>query len=115
MVNVYNICMSNKTNEKAGKNGLLKKAEAVRDNPKRERRHPILTRVILRIVTILLVFILGCGTFWYATRHFSDFFEVKTESKTALIDRQLSFCQELVTSKYRYSDVIALKKASGFF
>lgn len=106
--------MKDKTTEKAGNKGLLKKAEAVRNRSERTKKHPILTRVVLRIVTIILVFILGCGTFWYATKHFSDFFEVKSESKTALIDRQLSFCQELVTSKYRYSDIISLKKSSGF-
>ena len=38
--------------------------------------------------------------------------ETKSESKAALIDRQLSFCQELVTSKYRYSDIISLKNIS---
>lgn len=106
--------MKDKTTEKAGNKGLLKKAEAVRNRSERTKKHPILTRVVLRIVTIILVFILGCGTFWYTTKHFSDFFEVKSESKTALIDRQLSFCQELVTSKYRYSDIISLKKSSGF-
>ncbi len=114
MVNVYNICMKDKLTEKAGNNGLLKKAESVRNRSERTKKHPIFTRVVLRIVTIIVIFILGCGTFWFASRHFSDFFETKSESKAALIDRQLSFCQELVTSKYRYSDIISLKKTSGF-
>ena len=42
------------------------------------------------------------------------FTTVKTENKLALVDRQLSYCQELVTAKYRYSDIITMKKTSGF-
>lgn len=68
-------------------------------------------KVVLRIVTILViaVILLAVGYFGYKKLTF-----VKSENKTALVDRQLSFCQELVTEKYRYSDIITLKKASGF-
>ena len=68
-------------------------------------------KVVLRIVTILViaVILLAGGYFGYKKLTF-----VKSENKTALVDRQLSFCQELVTEKYRYSDIITLKKASGF-
>lgn len=68
-------------------------------------------KVVLRIVTILViaVILLAVGYFGYKKLTF-----VKSENKTAIVDRQLSFCQELVTEKYRYSDIITLKKASGF-
>ena len=62
------------------------------------------------IVTVVIVLLLLCGGYFGLKR----FGIVKTESKLALVDRQLSFCQELVTAKYRYSDIITLKKTSGF-
>ena len=69
------------------------------------------SRLVFRIVTIiLLALLLLCGAYF----GFKRFSLVKTESKLALVDRQLSFCQELVTAKYRYSDIITLKKSSGF-
>ncbi len=69
------------------------------------------TRLLLRIVTIILIaLIVLCGGYFGLKR----FTTVKTESKLALVDRQLSYCQELVTAKYRYSDIITLKKSAGF-
>lgn len=69
------------------------------------------TRILLRIVTIIVIaLIVLCGGYI----GFKRFTTVKTESKLALVDRQLSYCQELVTAKYRYSDIITLKKSAGF-
>ncbi len=70
----------------------------------------MIKKIILRIVTIVVIagILLGAGYFV-----FKKFSFVKTESKFAMVDRQLSFCQELVTAKYRYSDIITLKKTSG--
>ena len=71
----------------------------------------MIKKIFFRVILILcLVLVLLCGG-WIAYKRFSV---VKTENKLALVDRQLSFCQELVTAKYRYSDIITLKKASGF-
>ena len=67
----------------------------------------IITRII---VIILLVLLLLCGGYFA----FKRFGVVKTETKLAMVDRQLSYCQELVTAKYRYSDIITLKKAAGW-
>ena len=69
------------------------------------------TRIILRIVTIVLIALIVLGSGYFGFRRFTT---VKTESKLALVDRQLSYCQELVTAKYRYSDIITLKKSAGF-
>ena len=67
----------------------------------------IFVRVIVSIVVVLLLL---CGGYF----GFKRFGIVRTETKLALVDRQLSYCQELVTAKYRYSDIITLKKSSGF-
>ncbi len=69
------------------------------------------TRILLRIITIVLVAAIVLGAGYFAINKFAG---VKTENKLAMVDRQLSYCQELVTAKYRYSDIITLKKASGF-
>ncbi len=66
--------------------------------------------VIKLILVIVLLLAALCGGYI----GFRRFGTVKTESKLALVDKQLSFCQELVTAKYRYSDIITLKKTSGF-
>lgn len=67
----------------------------------------IFVRVIVSVVIVLLLL---CGGYF----GFKRFGIVRTEIKLALVDRQLSYCQELVTAKYRYSDIITLKKSSGF-
>ena len=104
--------------EKKKKEGLLKKAEDVRGTEKAPRKSPrkssLFTRVILRVSSIILIFAFGCGTFWFVSKKFTKFFEVDKETKTALVEQQLSYCQELVTAKYRYSDIITIKKAAGF-
>lgn len=77
----------------------------------KQKKSSVVVKIILRIVTILVIaFLLLVGA-WFGYKRFTV---VKTENKTALVDRQLSFCQELVTAKYRYSDIITLKKTSGF-
>ena len=76
-----------------------------------KKRAGLGTKIILRIVTIIVVAVIVlCGAYF----GFKRFAIVKTESKLALVDRQLSYCQELVTAKYRYSDIITLKKSAGF-
>lgn len=71
----------------------------------------LVTKVILRIVTIVVIAIILAVTAWFGLKKFTT---VKYESKLALVDKQLSYCQELVTAKYRYSDIITLKKAAGW-
>ena len=69
------------------------------------------SRIILRIVTIIVIALIVLGGGYFGLKRFTT---VKTENKLALVDRQLSYCQELVTAKYRYSDIITLKKAAGW-
>ena len=81
------------------------------EDKKTKKRTGLAGKIILRIVTItFIVLLLLCGGF-IAYKRLSV---VKTENKLALVDRQLSYCQELVTAKYRYSDIITLKKSAGF-
>ncbi len=68
-------------------------------------------KIILRIVSIVVIALILLAGGFIAFKRFSV---VKTENKLAMVDRQLSFCQELVTAKYRYSDIITLKKSAGF-
>ncbi len=76
-----------------------------------EKKSGLGTKIVLRLVTIVAIALLVLGALYVGYKRFSV---VKTENKVALVDRQLSFCQELVTAKYRYSDIISLKKSSGF-
>ena len=71
----------------------------------------IIKSIILRIVTIIVIALIVLGGGYFGLKRFTT---VKTENKLALVDRQLSYCQELVTAKYRYSDIITMKKTSGF-
>ena len=81
------------------------------EDKKEKKRAGLGTRILLRIITIVLVAAIVLGAGYFAINKFAG---VKTENKLAMVDRQLSYCQELVTAKYRYSDIITLKKASGF-
>ena len=82
------------------------------EEKKTKRKHSGLgTKIVLRVVTIVLIAVLVLGALYFGYNRFTV---VKAENKTALVDRQLSYCQELVTAKYRYSDIISLKKSSGF-
>ena len=76
-----------------------------------KKRSSLAVKIILRIVAIVVVACLAFAGGWFGLKNFT---EVKSENKLALIDKQLSFCQELVTAKYRYSDIITMKKTSGF-
>ena len=89
-----------------------KKEKSTKTEKKQSSRKAGLgTRILLRIVTIVLIALIVLGGGYFGFRRFTT---VKSESKLALVDRQLSYCQELVTAKYRYSDIITLKKSAGF-
>lgn len=82
-----------------------------RSKPSKEKKHSFLLKIILRIVTILVVsFVLVLSAYFLWTK----ISEVKVMKNRAMVDRQLSLCQELVVEKYRYSDIVTIKKAAGF-
>lgn len=92
-----------------------------KDKPKRfknsqskspERKHiSLFGRILLRIVTILTIVICLVVVFHSMKQKYQN---PTYETKYALVEKQLSYCQELVTLKYRYSDIATIKKSAGF-
>lgn len=72
---------------------------------------PFFNKIIVRLVWIIILLVIFAGASYFAITKLT---KVEKESKFAMIDKQLSFCQELVTAKYRYSDIVTIKKTSGF-
>lgn len=72
---------------------------------------PFFNKIIVRLVWIIILLAIFAGTSYFAIKKLT---KVEKESKFAMIDKQLSYCQELVTAKYRYSDIVTIKKTSGF-
>jgi len=103
----YNIDMKEKINEKRS---LLREAEKMNEGPavRRNRRRGagFLTKII--IILLLLIILLG-GGYYIFTKTLTP----KKESSVAIVMSQLSFCQELVTAKYHYSDLISIKKTAA--
>lgn len=105
--------MERKT-EKSEEKSLLKKAEKLRKSPA-AKANPILTKVILRLVTIVTIALLATLIFIILSTHIKrTFFTEKKEVHEAMVSQQLLSVQELITQKYRYSDIITLKKSLGF-
>jgi hypothetical protein len=67
----------------------------------------IILKITLPIVCAAAVF----GGLYFGWKKFTL---IKTERTHALVEKQLDYCQELVTAKYRFSDIISLKKSAGF-
>lgn len=72
---------------------------------------PFFNKIIVRLVWIIILLAIFTGASYFAITKLT---KVEKESKFAMIDKQLSYCQELVTAKYRYSDIVTIKKTSGF-
>lgn len=72
---------------------------------------PFFSKIIVRLVWIIILLAIFAGASYFAIKKLT---KVEKESKFAMIDKQLSYCQELVTAKYRYSDIVTIKKTSGF-
>ena len=70
----------------------------------------LVTKIVLRIVTILVIAGILCAALFLGYKKITT---VKTEVNQAMISKQLSYCQEFVSSKYRYSDIISIKKSAG--
>lgn len=68
------------------------------------------TKIFVRIITVILLVFLFAGAAYFVTK---KLVQVESENKKALVDKQLDFCQELVSAKYKYSDIITLKKSAG--
>ena len=65
------------------------------------------TKVILRVVTIVLV---AAAVFALAAFAFGKLQKVRVQNKRTAVERELAECAELVLYKMRYSDIITIKK-----
>lgn len=92
------------------KNGLLEKAEKIRQKELKTGNSKLKPFIIKFIISLLIILCLVAGSIF----GFKKFTAVKYEKTHALVEKQLSLCQELVTAKYRYSDIIVVKKSMGF-
>lgn len=107
--------MEKKINERKS---LLREAEKVASNepydevsPKkrhRPRRHSVFSGILTKIIIILILIMILLGAGYYV---FTKKMQPKKEVNIAVVQTQLSYCQELVTLKYRYSDIISIKKS----
>ena len=101
--------MDNKINEKKS---LLREAEKRNLKEHRHLKHGdgffgrLLTKII--IILILLIILLGGGYFILSKKILRV--EPEKESRTLIVLNQLSYCQELVTMKYFYTDIASTKK-----
>ena len=78
--------------------------------PRPRRQHSFFGGILTKIIIILvLITILFFGGYSLITKKFTPV----TETNIAVVMNQLSFCQELVTAKYRYSDIISIRKTKA--
>lgn len=68
------------------------------------------TSVVTKVLLIAVLVCAVCGALWYGWKKFT---QIKTEQRYALIEQQLTRCQELVTMKNRYSDIVSIKKSAA--
>lgn len=78
--------------------------------PAKKHSSRLMTALLVRIVTIIMLCLVIFGGGFFFLKKIT---EVKVEKHHAMVERQLLYCQELVTSKSRYSDIITIKKANG--
>lgn len=110
-------CDREKTQTVKKSSGKTKELTVLQKNEKSQRKNlssgkanSFLTKIVVRIVTIVLLamFFLIAGTI--AIKKITN---VNYESKFTIVNQQLLFCQELITMKFQYSDIVSLKKSMG--
>ena len=95
--------MEKKNNERKS---LLREAEKVASL--KPRRPSVFAGILTKIIIILILIMILLGAGYYV---FTKKMQPKKEVNIAVVQTQLSYCQELVTLKYRYSDIISIKKS----
>ena len=102
--------MKEKINEKKS---LLREAEKMNEETlkkRRPRKEGVFGRLLTKfiIILVLLIILLGGGYFVFTKK-----FTPQVETKIVNLTSQLSLCQELVTTKYYYTDMIITPKKLG--
>lgn len=93
------------------KKDKTKRIKTSQRNSPEKKQITLFGRILLRIVTILTIVICLVVVVHFIKQKYQN---PTYETKSALVEKQLSFCQELVTVKYRYSDIATIKKSAGF-
>lgn len=96
--------MEKKINEKKS---LLREAEKV-EHKRLPRRHSVFSGILTKIIIILILIMIILGGGYYV---FTKKMQPQKEVSSLIVENQLSYCQELVTMKYRYSDIVAIRKS----
>ena len=97
--------MAEKINEKKS---LLREAEKVERQRKPRRQHSVFSGILTKIIIILILLVILCGGAYY---FFTKKMQPQKTVNVLMVQNQLSYCQELVTLKYRYSDILSIKKS----
>ena len=97
--------MEKKINEKKS---LLREAEKINKKPRPERRHSVFSGILTKIIIILVLIMIMLGAGYYV---YTKKFTPKKETNVLVVMNQLTYCQELVTVKYHYSDIVSIKKS----
>lgn len=87
------------------------KKSVSKEKKSQKKQISLAARILIRIVTILVAAVLGVTAGFFGFKRFT---KVTKTTSYAMVEKQLSLCQELVTAKYRYSDIVTLKKSAAF-
>jgi hypothetical protein len=101
--------MKEKINEKKS---LLREAEKLNDTvPKKRcpRRDGVLGRLLTKLIIVLVLVIILLGGGYYV---FTKKIIPEPKVNISIVSSQLSLCQELVTAKYYYSEVVTSPKTA---
>ena len=107
--------------EKKIARGLLQKAELINEEkqqPVRKKKNRSADKILSKLakiffITLIVLVVLVCfaAGFRYGWKRLTG---AKKDTGISMVEKQLSLCQELVTAKYRYSDIVVIKKSMGF-
>ena len=99
--------MNLKKNTDAPKKVFWKKDSGTENGEKKVRsvsHTALFIKIILSLILVIAVLVAGFIVYL-------KFSHPNIENRRMLVDEQLSYCQELVTMKYRYSDIVTVKKS----
>ena len=101
--------MNLKKNTDAPKKVFWKKDSQEKRINKNERHihSPLLTKIIVILSLILAICIVGFVFYQKVSNPI-------IEKRSMIVGEQLSYCQELITLKYRYSDMVTVRPTSKF-
>lgn len=87
----------------------------IQKKEKTEVKKTVLASVAVRVASIITVAVVAVVLFLVVSTHIHNtYFTEKREIKDGMVSRQLLACSELVSEKYRYSDIVTLKKSILF-